>query len=92
MSPAALKNKLRPMLAYLAKLKRRMNYGGFLANDPLMAAAFRAESAIHELSVLTRYLSYGTTGVSGYSEPPKFDNAPPLRSLHPHDQAKSDGK
>jgi hypothetical protein len=32
---AALKNKLRPMLAYLGKLKRRMVQRGFLNEDPL---------------------------------------------------------
>lgn len=54
---SALKNKLRPMLLYLSKLKRRMNYRGFLQDDPLMRAVCRAEDAIHALSVEVHYLS-----------------------------------
>lgn len=55
----ALKNKLRPMLRYLARLKRRMTYRGFPPDDPLLIAVGRAENAMHELSVDVHYLSCG---------------------------------
>jgi hypothetical protein len=40
---AALKNKLRPMLAYLGKLKRRTVQRGFLSGDPLLDSVVQAE-------------------------------------------------
>ena len=55
----ALKNKLRPMLGYLSRLKRRMSYRGFLHGDELMQAVVRAEAAMHELHVVVHYLSCG---------------------------------
>jgi hypothetical protein len=60
------------MLRYLGSLKVRMNRRGFLQGDPLMIAVCRAESAIHELNVLTHYLSCGTTGGGGYPVPCNF--------------------
>src|SRR4051812_20142668 len=56
---AALKNKLRPMLAYLGKLKRRMVQRGFLSGDPLLDAVVDAENAVHALHVQVHYLSCG---------------------------------
>src|SRR3954471_11915618 len=56
---AALKNKLRPMLGYLAKLKRRMVQRGFLTGDPLLDAVVNAEDAVHALHVQVHYLSCG---------------------------------
>src|SRR4051794_41690010 len=48
---AALKNKLRPMLAYLGKLKRRMVQRGFLNEDPLLKVVVDAENTVHALHV-----------------------------------------
>jgi hypothetical protein len=56
---AALKNKLRPMLNYLGRLKRRMVQRGFLSGDPLLEAVVQAENAVHALHVQTHYLSCG---------------------------------
>src|SRR4051812_3139240 len=56
---AALKNKLRPMLGYLGKLKRRMVQRGFLSGDPLLDAMVQAENAVHALHVQVHYLSCG---------------------------------
>jgi hypothetical protein len=56
---AALKNKLRPMLAYLGKLKRRMVQRGFLNEDPLLAGVVKAENELHALHVEVHYLSCG---------------------------------
>ena len=53
----ALKNKLQPMLGYLNRLKHRMRRRGFLANDRLLAAATRAEDALHSLHVEVHYLT-----------------------------------
>src|SRR5205814_7143795 len=55
----ALKNKLRPMLNYLGRLKERMRRRGFVADDRLLAAVCRAEDAMHALSVEVHYLSCG---------------------------------
>ena len=55
----ALKNKLQPMLRYLARLKRRMTYRGFPPHDPLLAAVVNAENALHALSIELHYLSCG---------------------------------
>jgi hypothetical protein len=55
----ALKNKLQPMLRYLARLKRRMTYRGFPPDDPLLIAVVDAENALHALSVEVQYLSCG---------------------------------
>src|SRR6478735_7005031 len=52
----ALKNKLHPMLGYLARVKRRMVRRGFLNDDPLLAAVVRAEDAMHALHVEVHYL------------------------------------
>ena len=52
-----LRSNLRPMLFYLGRLKRRMNYRGFLQDDPPMQAVCGAEDAIHTLSVEVHYLS-----------------------------------
>src|SRR3954447_17801180 len=56
---AALKNKLRPMLAYLGKLKRRMVQRGFFNEDPLLAAVVKAENELHALHCQVHYLSCG---------------------------------
>jgi hypothetical protein len=56
---AALKNKLRPMLGYLGRLKRRMVQRGFLSGDPLLEAVVQAENAVHALHVQVHYLSCG---------------------------------
>ncbi|MEX2309804.1 MAG: hypothetical protein WD738_19685 [Pirellulales bacterium] len=53
----ALKNKLQPMLGYLNRLKKRMRRRGFLADDPLLAAVCRTETAVHELHVQVHYLT-----------------------------------
>jgi hypothetical protein len=53
----ALKNKIRPMLSYLNRLKRRMHRRGFQHGDPLLEAVTKAEIAVHELYVQTHYLS-----------------------------------
>jgi hypothetical protein len=55
----ALKQKLRPMLRYLVRLKRRMTYKQFPPGDSLLRAVLRAESAMHELHVEVHYLSCG---------------------------------
>src|SRR3954467_4923615 len=55
----ALKNKLRPMLDYLSRLKRRMVNRGFLSGDPLLDAVVQAENAVHALHVQVHYLSCG---------------------------------
>jgi hypothetical protein len=81
----ALKKKFRPMLRYLGTLKMRMNRRGFLQDDPLMIAVCRAEAAIHELSVLTHYLSCGTTGSGGYPPPVNFP-APDATQRRPNQQ------
>jgi hypothetical protein len=49
----ALKNKIRPMLGYLSRLKRRMAQKGFPPDDPLWQLASKAEQAMHELHVAT---------------------------------------
>jgi hypothetical protein len=59
-----LKNKLRPMLSYLGRLKERMCRRGFVADDRLLAAVCRAEDAVHALTVEVHYLSVGD-GVVG---------------------------
>jgi hypothetical protein len=53
------KNKLRSMLNYLGKLKRRMVQRGFLSGDPLLDAVVYAENAVHALHVQVYYLSCG---------------------------------
>jgi|tagenome__1003787_1003787.scaffolds.fasta_scaffold17817887_2 hypothetical protein len=55
----AVKNKLRPMLGYLGRLKRRMVQRGFLSGDPLLAAVVRAEDGVHALHIQLHYLSCG---------------------------------
>jgi hypothetical protein len=55
----ALKNKLQPMLRYLGRLKRRMNYKGFPPEDPMLVGVCDAENAIHALTVKLHYLSCG---------------------------------
>jgi hypothetical protein len=53
----ALKSKIRPMLGYLNRLKRRMHRKGFPPGDPLLEAVTKAEVAMHELHVTAHYLS-----------------------------------
>jgi hypothetical protein len=55
----ALKNKIRPTLDYLGRLKRRMVRRGFLNDDPLLTAVVKAEDAMHALHVEIHYLSCG---------------------------------
>jgi hypothetical protein len=55
----ALKSRLRPMLRYLVRLKRRMTHRHFPPGDRLLRAVLLAESAIHELNVEVHYLSCG---------------------------------
>ena len=67
----AVKNKLRPMLGYLGRLKRRMVQRGFLSDDPLLSAVVRAEDAVHALHIQLHYLSCGD--VVGRSSPTDTD-------------------
>jgi len=71
---AAVKNKLRPMLGYLGRLKRRMVQRGFLCDDSLLAAVVRAEDAVHALHVQLHYLSCGD--VVGRSSHTNKERAP----------------
>jgi hypothetical protein len=77
---AAVKNKLRPMLGYLGRLKRRMVQRGFLSEDPMLAAVVRAEDAVHALHIQLHYLSCGE--VVGRSSP-KSEECDRARK-HPH--------
>jgi hypothetical protein len=69
----ALKNKLQPMLGYLNRRKRRMDRKGFPPDDPLLAAACRAEDAMHALHVEVHYLACGD--VTGRLSMPNHDQA-----------------
>jgi hypothetical protein len=52
-----LKRNLRPMLAYLGRLKSRMTRRRFQPSDPLVVAVCRAEDAMHALTVHVHYLT-----------------------------------
>jgi hypothetical protein len=52
----ALQKAVAPMLAYLCKLRERMQRVGFLPQDPLYQVVERAYDAVQSLSVKLHYL------------------------------------
>jgi hypothetical protein len=56
-------DSVRPALAYVGRLRRRMELLGFPPNDPLYVAASRAHDALQELHVRAHYCSC-TSGVA----------------------------
>jgi hypothetical protein len=60
------------MLAYLNRLKRRMDQRKFPHNDPLFNEVVDAADAMHKLNVSIHYLSCGKTGSGGYPVPVNF--------------------
>jgi hypothetical protein len=71
---AAIRNKLGPMLAYLYRLKRRMDQKGFPEDDPLVIATQQATSAMCELhnEVMCRSIDGRGRNVTG-EQPPEVD-------------------
>jgi hypothetical protein len=55
-----LREKIRPMKAYLARLVQRMNKRRFPREDPLMQKVLAASAAIHDLDIHVHYGSCGT--------------------------------
>ncbi len=53
----AIHAAVRPALAYLHRLRERMNRRGFPDNDPLYRLICRAYNSLHALFVETDYLS-----------------------------------
>jgi hypothetical protein len=49
--------QVRPMLAYLRRLVKRMDKRRFPSDDPLFRVALNAHDAVHELHVHVHYLS-----------------------------------
>ena len=47
----AIKDRIAPMLAYLHRLKARMDERDFLPNDPLYILVANARESLHSLSV-----------------------------------------
>jgi hypothetical protein len=82
----AIKQKIRPMLAYLNRLKRRMDQRKFPHDDTLFNEVVDSADAMHKLNVSIHYLSCGKTG--GHAAQPSdcFADAEPLLSTEPHDQ------
>jgi hypothetical protein len=80
MRAEAIKQKIRPMLAYLNRLKRRMNDQKFPHNDPLFNEVVDAADAMHKLNVSIHYLSCGKTGGHTFQPPTGFADAEPLIS------------
>src|SRR3954466_7243574 len=83
----AIKQKIRPMLAYLNRLKKRMNDRKFPHNDPLFNEVVDAADALHKLNVSIHYLSCGKTGGHAGQPADCFADAKPLLSPEPHDQS-----
>jgi hypothetical protein len=54
--------QIRPVLAYLPPLVKRMDKRRFPSDDPLLLVALKAQDAVHELHVHAHYLSC-TSGV-----------------------------
>jgi hypothetical protein len=50
-----LEARVRPMLYYVNRLRKRMDKRGFLADDPLSRRVIAAQNALHELSVHLHY-------------------------------------
>lgn len=50
-------DKVRPMLAYVGALRRRLELNGFPPDDPLFVSTQRAFDALQELHVRLHYLS-----------------------------------
>jgi hypothetical protein len=63
----ALKEKLRPMLAYLGRLEKRMHKRRFPPDDKLVHLVRHAYNAMHALNVEIHYLSC----TSGVGQPSK---------------------
>ena len=63
----ALKEKLRPMLAYLGRLEKRMHKRRFPPDDKLVHLVRDAYNAMHALNVEIHYLSC-TSGVGRASK------------------------
>ena len=58
----AIKDRIAPMLAYLHRLKARMDERDFLANDPLYVLVTDARESLHSLWVESHYLSCSGVG------------------------------
>jgi hypothetical protein len=54
---AAVAKSIGPMLGYLVHVRQRMDKVGFLLTDPLYQCEWKAEDAIHHLSVELHYRS-----------------------------------
>jgi hypothetical protein len=74
------------MLAYLNRLKKRMNDRKFPHNDPLFNQVVDAADAVHKLNVSIHYLSCGKTGGHAVQPSGCFADAKPLLSPEPDDQ------
>ena len=79
----ALRNRIRPMLLFLLRCKRRLEALGFLEKSEIYQAVDKAHTAVHGLFVTAHYESCGS-GVWKTSEeqrgptPPKEEaQAPP---------------
>jgi hypothetical protein len=55
----AIKDRIAPMLAYLHRLKARMDERDYLPNDPLYVLVAGARESLRSLWVETHYLSCG---------------------------------
>ena len=66
---AAISNKASGMVAYLAKLKDRMDYKGFPADDPVKLAVANALKAVHQLHNEVQRRSIGVTGLAEPEKP-----------------------
>src|SRR5262245_2425750 len=80
----AIKKKIRPMLGYLNRLKKRMDRRKFPHNDPLFNEVVNAADALHRLNVSIHYLSCGQSTGSGYPAFGNFTDAKPILSPKPH--------
>jgi hypothetical protein len=65
-----IKAKIRPMLGYLGRLKKRMHKRRFPHDDELYRTVLEAYDAIHQLNVHVHYLSF-SSGVGRV--PPKTE-------------------
>ena len=68
----ALKERLRPMLAYLGRLEKRMHKRRFPPDDKLVHLVRDAYNAMHALNVEVHYLSC----TSGVGAPSKHSASP----------------
>jgi hypothetical protein len=55
-----IKDRIAPMLAYLHRLRDRMDERGFLPTDPVYVSVAAALDSVHDLWVKTHYLSCGS--------------------------------